>query len=177
MSTKNARWGQQSALQVVLAASTLAAHNMFGGKTLANVGAEYDLGDEDVKWGIGINPTTMTEIRSLVLKVNGTLYQVPISRGLTAEMMASPDIMLNCVFRTGNLSVKDDAGNPTIDAEGNVVLDMTKPYMSFGRPSGIVIERMEEVFNEPVEGEIPADKLVGGAAAPAVAKKAPGAKK
>lgn len=153
---KNARWGQKSATpNIILAGRTPAAHQLFGGKTLAQIGAELDLGDEDVKWGFGTNPQNNQEIVSLMIHnpQTDTWYQIPVSRGLTEEMRSNPDVLLSCVFRTSYLSVKNADGTPKTDENGNIVTDEKQPYMSFGRPSGIVVERMEDAFTAPVEAD------------------------
>lgn len=155
---KNARWGQTStAPQIVLAAQSKSAHEMFAGKTLRQVGGELELNDEDVKWGIGINPKTNEEIKSLLIKKGEVWYQVPLSRGIKEDMLGNPELLLNCMFRAGFMSVKDADGAPKVDENGAILLDESKPYLSFGRPNGIVVARMETVFDEPVEGSEPTE--------------------
>ena len=148
--SKNARWGQQAGSPtVVLAVNDENAQHMLGGKTLAQVGAEFDLFDEDVKWGFSTNPKNGEEIRTLVLHIENKHIVVPISRQLTDEMMDNPEILTKCMFRKSFLSVKNDDGTPKM-VDGQIVLNEQKPYFSFGRPSGIVIERLENAFGEPV---------------------------
>lgn len=173
---KNARWGANSATPtIVLAGRDPHSHEMFGNKTLAQIGAKYDLSDEDVKWGYGRNPNNNEEIRNLMIKIENTWYQIPLSRNIGEESWSNPEVMLNCVFRVGFLSVKEEDGRtPKVDDKGKMVLAdgregrELQPYMSFGRIPGITVERMEDVFNEPVEGaenEAIADTTVGAGAA------------
>lgn len=150
---KNARWGQKqdASKNIQLAANNPKAHELLGGKTLMQVGAEYDLADEDITLGSGTNPNNNQVIKSLLITVKGVKWSVPLSRGFKEEYFNDPEILLSCQFRTGFLSVKNDDGTPKTDENGNSVLDSTKPYMSFGRPSGIVIEHEEQLFTQPVE--------------------------
>lgn len=165
MSNKNARWGQTSSSPtVVLAGRAAEAHLMFGGKTLAAVGQEFDLADEDVKWGYGINPQTNEEYRSLVLSVGNRMFQIPLSRKVLPEHLENPDILLNCMFRTTFLAVKDEKGDVVYEEDGVTPKLGTEAYMSFGRPAGIVIERLENVFEAPAE--VKAETIIAGAAAP-----------
>jgi hypothetical protein len=161
--SKNARWSQKTegALSIVLAAGNPKAAELFGGKTLRAVGEALDLSDDDVRWGYGMNPKTKEKIKSLLVTHDGITYQIPLSRGMVDYDVTSPEKMLNCVFRTGFLSVKEDDGvTPARDEQGNIALDASKPYISFGKP-GISIDRTESVFNEPVvEGNVKVDDLV-----------------
>lgn len=154
--SKNARWGQinTGAPNIVLAGQSTKAMELLAGKTLKQLGLELDLADEDVKWGFGINPQNQQEIRSLLIHHPqlDVWYQVPVSRGLTPGHWENPAVMLNCMFRQGWMSVKDETGAPKVDENGVTVLDESKPYLSFGRPAGITVSRMENVFDEPVEG-------------------------
>lgn len=161
---KNSRLRPQTAplaALIVLASSNLKCHEMFGGKTLYQIGEEFDLSDEDVTFGFGTNPKTNEEIKSLMIKVKGVKYQVPFSRGAKADELVNLDECGNWMFRSGHLRKKDEAGEPVGDDEnGKPVLDMMAPYMSFGRPTGIIVEREEAAFSPVGESEKAAETVV-----------------
>jgi len=135
--SKLAKRGNASS-NVVLAATTPAAHQMFGGLTLVQIGTKYDLSDEDAEWYTGRNPNNGEEIRSALITVEGVVYQIPISRKLTDEHLNNFDILPNCMCRVTFKSVKDENGLPVMGADGKPVLG-TEAYMSLGRPAGIVL--------------------------------------
>lgn len=158
--TKNARWGQKSEGPVIMiAANSTKAHELFGGKTLQQVGQELDLEDGDVTFGYSTNPKTKQEIKSLMIKANGVKWQIPFSQGSNATELDSLDECMNWVFRTSFKSVKDAAGAAKLDENGKPVLAdglagrELAPYMSLGRPTGLTIEREEAAFGEPVESK------------------------
>lgn len=133
---------------IMLASNSTKAHSLFGGKTLLDVAREYDLGDEDVTFGYSVNPNTNEEIKSLMVRIDGVKWQIPFSRSVNG----GPDKLDDCLmweFRTGFLSVKEN-GVPKVDENGAIVLDKMKPYMSFGKPSGITVVREEAAFT-PIE--------------------------
>lgn len=129
-----------STTSVVLGAREKVAHDIFNGKSLAEVGAEYDLDDTDVTIGFNVNPNNNEEIASLVIKVKGTKYSVPFSRNYSvAEATADADSLLNGRFRVNFMSVKNAQGEATDEFT-------TTAYMSFGKPGGLTIGREEKAF-------------------------------
>lgn len=118
-----------------------AAIALFGGKTLDEVGFINGLVAEDVQFGSAPNPKNPSSIMNfLVLSVKGETWNIPISKGFgnIDEARKNPDWLLRCEFREGFLSVKDDEGAPAEDEHGNIRLDTSKPYLSFGKPSGLI---------------------------------------
>lgn len=141
--SKLAKRGNASS-NVVLAATAAQAHQMFGGLTLAQIGAKYDLSDEDAEWYSGTNPNNGELIRSALITVAGVVYQIPISRKLTDEQLNNYDILPQCMCRVTFKSVKDENGQPVMGTDGKPVLG-TEAYMSLGRPQGIVLVDTQRV--------------------------------
>jgi hypothetical protein len=162
---KTQGWGTKNeGPQLVLAAESAEGRKIFGGKTLAQIGAEYDLADEDVEW---YNPKLNDGrvIRNVLITVNGKMYQIPISRGLTKEMCEEPEIVLNCLFRNtfkqvvekgedGVMTPKfEKDGKTPVLANGENGLKM-EHYMSFGKPNGLVLQddAREQMFETIAPG-------------------------
>jgi hypothetical protein len=166
---KNARWDnkEEQGPKVVLASSNLKAHEMFGGLTLAEIGEKYDLADEDVEWYNGTLPNG-DGVTSLLLTIEDVIYSFPMSRGMTQDIMDNNEVLLTCMMRTGFMSIKDDDGTPLKDENGVLILDVSKPYMSFGKPTGVVLldENREKVFGEPAKKDSTEaiEKTIAGAA-------------
>lgn len=149
---------------LTLAASNPIAASIFGGKTLNQVGFQYGLSDDDISFKPSVS---RPDIWSLVVAIpEGVLvgetpasgeYVIPLSRKFDREGKATnPDYLLNCMFRTSHLSVKDDDGAPKVDEDGKVILDETKPYLTFGQPDGIQMAEGYGAFEEPTEADLAA---------------------
>lgn len=141
--SKLAKRGNASS-NVALAATMPEAHQMFGGLTLAQIGAKFDLSDDDAEWYNGTNPNNGELIRSALITVKGVQYLIPISRKLTDEHLNNYDILPECMCRVTFKSVKDENGQPKLGADGKPVLS-TEAYMSLGRPQGIVLVDTQRV--------------------------------
>lgn len=128
---------------VKLASQSVEARKMLNGKTLLQVAEIHGLTDEDVDF-----VTTNGVILNLSLKIDGVEYLVPLSRSFPMDKKADPQYLLGCEFRESFISVKEADGQPKRDESGAVILDETKPYLSFGKPSGITITSRESIFNE-----------------------------
>lgn len=145
MNTSLKAWKAPETEQVVI---TLASQNpeirkMLSGKTLLQVAEQNGLTDADVDY---VN--TGNNIVNLSLRMNGREILIPLSRKFPETERYNPAYLLNCEFRETFLSVKDENGMPTTDEHGNVVLDESKPYLSFGKPNGITITGRESIFTE-----------------------------
>lgn len=151
--TNNVRWSAKPANSVTLAAGNQAAAAIFGGLTLHQLGAKYNLSDDDIRKVSSTNPNNGQKIHQLAIKIDGTTYVMPFSRSFPMDKLNDAGYLLNCKFRTGFMSVKDDDGAPKTDEHGKMVLDNTKPYLSFGKPEGIVIEDDETLFAPLTEEE------------------------
>lgn len=157
---KNARWGTASAgPMIVQASNSLKAHELFGGKTLDAIGGEFDLADEDVRFAF-TELKDGTEIKHLAITVDGAKYIIPFSRGAKADEIPSLGKCMQWMFRTGFMSEKDDDGTPLLDENDNIILNESKPYMSFGLP-GLNITREADAWEEPDEADLSADTTVG----------------
>lgn len=134
---------------------------LFGGKTLDEVGFINGLSAEDVKFGSAPNPKKPSNIMYfLKLTVKGEVWQIPVSRGFGTieDAKKNPDWLLRCEFRAGYLSVKDDQGAPKHDENGNIALDANKPYLSFGKPSGLINTTDVDAFDALTEEQVAALK-------------------
>lgn len=164
-----------------LAGTNANAHKLLAGRSLGQVGQEYDLSDDDIGYMFSNNPTTNEEYISLKVVINGEKFSVPMSRNLDKDNLENAAYLLDCMFRTSFMSVKDEEGNPVIGNDGKVVLAdgeegrELKAYMSFGKPDGIVFTREEKAFSDD-EDDTKATEKAAGLAKP-VAKKAAVAKK
>lgn len=132
---------------------------LFGNKTLDEVGFIHGLDSGNVKFAYGFNPKTNEEIPSIKLVVKGQDYFVPLSRGFggvdgIAKAKSNPDWFLKCEFRAGLMSVKTADGTPKVDENGDIVLNEEKPYISFGKPSGLTVDREEDAFAPMTEEQI-----------------------
>lgn len=154
--TGNVRWAQKPANTVTLVVGNMAATSLFAGLTLHQIGGKFGLSDEDIKVVYSTNPNNQQRIRQLAIRVEGTTYVIPFSRGFDFAKLSDGGYLLNCKFRGGFMSVKDDDGAPKTDENGKTVLDTTKPYLSFGKPEGIVIEEEATLFAPMTEEEIAA---------------------
>jgi hypothetical protein len=138
----------------VLVAGNPVATALFAGMTLHQVGSLNDLSDEDVS----IAKTGPQDIPNLCVTIKGVDYLIPFSFGFSMEKLAEPDWFLKCEFRSSYKTVKlEDGVTPQTDEHGNLVLDETKPYISFGKPSGITINSKSAAF-----GTISATESAGG---------------
>lgn len=136
---------------------------LFGSKTLDEVGFQHGLDSGDVKFAFSVNPKNGEEIPSLKVTIGGTNYYVPLSRGFGGlagieRAKKEPEWFLKCEFRAGNMSVKAADGTPLKDNNGNIVLDEKQAYVSFGKPSGIEYAREEDAFAPMTEEQIAALK-------------------
>lgn len=146
---------QTASPAIILAVGNKLAMDMFGGKTLLHVGSQYDLNDTDIKMSYSDNKGN--EIPNLSVVVKGEKYLIPLSRKFPMDRLHDTQYLLKCEFRASFVSVKEDDGvTPKLDAEGNIILNESKPYITFGRPTGITITREEELF-----AEVDAEKLAG----------------
>ncbi|HOV34627.1 MAG TPA: hypothetical protein PLS56_01385 [Candidatus Dojkabacteria bacterium] len=139
---------------VILAAQNSEIRERLQGKTLDQVGWTEELGDGDFKFVRSENPKNKQEIWSVRLTLGDVKVLVPLSRNFDMNKTKDPNWLLKCEFRGGFLSVKDDNGAPKYDEKGAIVLDTTKPYLSFGAPSGIVIQEEVDPFAELSEAEL-----------------------
>lgn len=129
-----------AAASLVLGAKDINAHKVFNGKTLAQLGEEFELEDSDVSIAFNMNPKNNEEIPSLAIRIKGQKYLVPFSKGYPMEeATASADSLLNGVFRVNFMTVKDANGEATDSFT-------TTPYLSFGKPGGLTIAREERAF-------------------------------
>ena len=129
----------------VLASGNPAIINKLAGKSLFQVGSEFDLNDNDVDF-----VKTGTDIVNLWLKIDGQEVLCAVSRNFPMERLNDADYLLNCEFRAGYRSVKAaDGVTPEYDENGAIILDESKPYLSFGKPSGIVVTEHMNVFATP----------------------------
>jgi hypothetical protein len=127
------------------------SHGMFHGKTLSEVAEEFNMWDSDVKFGFSTNPKTGTEIKNLTLLINGVKYVVPFSIGANADDLDNLDECNNWVFRSVHRRKKGPDGKPLgKDENGNLILDETDHYLSFGRPGIFTLDREEDAFT-PVD--------------------------
>jgi hypothetical protein len=134
--------------QIVLAANNPTARAMLAGKTLFQVGSQFDLEDKDVDF----HPSeTRPDITLLRLTIKGVNYVVYLSKGFPMEKLNDANYLLNCEFRESWLSKKEEDGVTPIynETTGAIELDESKPYLSFGKPSGITIGEGMNVFAEP----------------------------
>ncbi len=159
MSNKLARRLASVVPGIILISENAEAMKMFGGKTLAQVGQEFDLTDEDVVFrevlvGGGRN------YQAIQVTINGTQYVSALSRNFPTDHMSDPNYLLGCMWRQSFRSVKEDDGTPKIDeTTGKPVLDETRPYVSFGKPFGITLGEETSIFTE--ENAPTAEQLAG----------------
>lgn len=140
-------------VNLIWAGRNTSAHKMFKDKTLSQVAEEYDLWDEDVKFGYSNNPKTGEEIKHLTIMIEGDKYVIPFSIGANADELDNLDECNNWLFRVNYMRKKGEDGKPLgNDADGNVIVDETAPYLSFGRAAGFTLEREEAAFT-PIEEE------------------------
>lgn len=145
---------------IVLGATSTIAHTLFGSKTLAEVGMEFGLDGGDVKLMKGQLPSGEEVISLHITLDNGKdtqkAYVIPFSNSLDAtEAVQNTDYLLNCEFRVNNKRLKNADGsiNRELGADGKPQLDPAQPYMSFGKPSGIVAGELIDIFEEMTEEE------------------------
>lgn len=157
---------------IVQASNSLKAIKIFCGdtnKTLKQVGKEYNLSDEDVRYAY-TNLKDGSEARHLSVTLENIEYIIPFSRGSEGsnpEKELSLNTILNngWIFRAGFMSVKDDDGAPK-EVDGVIVLadgtngNPAKPYMSIGLP-GLNITRREDGWED--DGE-PEEEIIADAA-------------
>lgn len=142
------KWAPQSATQpsYLLAHGIKEAHNALAGKTLAQVGAEQGLNNDDVD----ITPVKGRGDEyydTLRITIGKTNYLVPLSRSFPKENIDNPEFMLNCMFRESFVTLKKD-GAVVQDENGKDILDESKPYLTFGKPNGITIGEGRVLFDE-----------------------------
>lgn len=147
MSTKTSRFKKEST-GVILVASNPEALAMFDGKTLNEIGFENNLADEDIEIAHSKLPNG-TKVKALMVKVNGKTYVVPFSRSFPEDKLNDADYLLDCMFRKSFVSAKEEDGiTAKSNPDGSVVLDESRPYMSFGKPQGITFDTTEQLFKD-----------------------------
>ncbi len=146
---------ETSAPSVALVSGNPALTALFAGRTLHQVGSLNDLDDSDVT----IAKTGPDNIPNLCVTIDGVKHLIPFSYGFPMEKLNDADWFLRCEFRSTFKSFKQaDGVTPAVDDEGNIQLDESKPYLSFGKPSGITINSETAAF-----GAVTADVKAGGA--------------
>lgn len=146
------RANKAAIVPIMIASQSAAGMELFAGKTLVQVAEEHNLYDDDFDFGYGTNPANNEEIQNLLIRIKGVDYQVPFSRSV--GRVETIDACHNWVFRKSFLSVKDADGAPKHDDNGKIVLDESKPYLSFGKPNGLTVERREKAFSPMTEEEL-----------------------
>lgn len=154
---------QNRKASIILASGNEEARQLFAGRTLDEVGYLNGLGDSDVKFGWSTNPKNGQEIPSLLIAIKDTKYSIPLSRKFNMDRRTDAEWLLKCEFRAGYKAVVNSDGTPMtkkVDGKDVAVLangeDGTElqPYMTFGNPSGLTIEREEDAFAPMTEEEI-----------------------
>lgn len=131
--------------QIVLAQNSPELRAKLAGKTLFEVGSEYELEDSDIQHATK-TLTGGNVINNLVLIIEDKQVAIPMSRNFPIDKLNDVDFMLSCMFRESFKAVKDENGDPIVDANGKPVLDETAPYLTFGNPNALSFDTMEQAF-------------------------------
>lgn len=134
---------------------------LVAGKTLWEVGQLFGLGDEDLK--LETNKRTRKDgtefiINELSLRIDGQKYSVNFSKGFDITAIGDKskiDWLLSCEFRAGYNYLVDEEGI-TVEKDGVKQFDMNRPFLNFGKPSGIVSQESTALFAPLTEEEIAA---------------------
>lgn len=130
---------------IVLAHNDPKIRSEFAGKTLFELGSQYELEDSDIEHATKELPNGNT-IHNLVLNIEGRQIAVPMSRNFPIDKIGDVDFMLTCMFRESFKAVRDENGNPKVDENGKPVLDETAPYLTFGQPNALSFDTQEQAF-------------------------------
>ena len=136
---------------ITLGSSDAAISSILSGKTLAQVANENQLTTEDVDFKASTIPNTNVKAVAVVLNINGARIAIPTSKGYLEWMEnASDEQIADSMFRATFKAKKDDKGNVILNEDGSPELDETKPYLTFGKPSGISYSETVRSFSETV---------------------------
>lgn len=132
---------------IVSVATNKEVHEMFKGKTFTQVVEEFGLEAEDVK--ILDVDYSGDAGQALGLSIKGIKYAIPFSKKFDEN--ADVSYWANSRFYVSDKNVwKRDENNRIVrDEDGNLIPTGEKePYMSFGRPGGMVVTGERDIFAE-----------------------------
>lgn len=119
--SQNVFAGYKKANKVVLVATDKAAHALFAGKTIGQIGQEFSVNPDSVEFTE--KDFDGNVIINLAMVVNGTKYSFPMSVGLSAlyeEGSLDVDTLLECEARVSTRK-KDNADYMTIGKPGGTL--------------------------------------------------------